>query len=95
MMSIVSDGGILSPMLMLHSTHVRMINEAIVSLTVMTATLAASDAAEADDNNPDAEFIHRNLHIDLVINGIKRCFCDESLNVPFEVKVTDLFSGGA
>lgn len=87
--SIIDNAGIPSVTLMLHSSHVRMLNEAIVALTVMTASLA-SDVV--DDNDADATLIHRNLHIDLVINGIKRCFCDESLTVPPEIKVRLHFS---
>ena len=84
MRSIVDNGGVASVTLMLHSTHVRMLNEAVVALTVLTATLC-NDVS--DDSDADATLIHRHLHIDLVINGIKRCFCEEALNVPPEVKV--------
>jgi hypothetical protein len=63
-----------------------MVNEALVALTVMTATLTCSGDAD------DAMLVHRHLHIDLVINGIKRCFCEPALNAPAEVKVNGFFS---
>ena len=72
MESLVSLGGLALVTPMLTSTHVRMQNEALVSLSILSATL-------------DEDTIHANLHTDLVINSIKNIICKES--VPDEVKV--------
>ena len=63
----------------------RMLNEALVALTVLAATFSGGEEAGGED----ADLVHRHLHMDLIINGIKRCFCEEgtSLVVPVEVKV--------
>jgi hypothetical protein len=86
MRSIVFSGGLPPVTLMLHSTHVRMLNEALVALTVLAATLCGS----GDGSGDDAMLVHRHLHMDLVINGIKRCFCEETLDIPVEVKVKNV-----
>ena len=58
--SIVSLGGVPHLTTMLMSSHVRMLNEALIALTVMAAVL-------------DESSVHAQLHTDLVINGVKRC----------------------
>ncbi len=62
-----------------------MLNEALVALTVLAATFSGGEEAGSED----ADLVHRHLHMDLIINGIKRCFCEEgtSMVVPVEVKV--------
>ena len=89
MRSIVFSGGLPPVTQMLHSNHVRMLNEAIVALTVMTATFA-DETGNGSEMSDDATLIHRHLHMDLIINGIKRCFVDQgsTIVVPVEVKVT-------
>ena len=71
MENIVAVGGLAHVTTMLMSTHVRMLNEALISLSVLSVTL-------------DADTVHAQLHTDLVINGIKKCL--ESESVPAEVK---------
>ena len=58
--SIVSLGGVPHLTTMLMSSHVRMLNEALIALTVLAAVL-------------DEAAVHAQLHTDLVINGVKRC----------------------
>lgn len=67
MRNVIRMGGLPSVTVMLHSSHARMANEALVALTTLTACLASSD------DEGDRELVHRHLHTDLVINGIKRC----------------------
>ena len=69
--SIVSLGGVPHLTTMLMSSHVRMLNEALIALTVMSALL-------------DEASVHAQLHTDLVINGIKRCV--GNVDHPIEVR---------
>ena len=66
-------GGLPSVTVMLHSSHARMLNEAIVSLTTLTASLASSEESS------DQALIHRHLHTDLVINGVIKCLNNADL----------------
>ena len=67
MKNVINMGGLPSVTVMLHSSHARMLNEAIVSLTTLTASLASSGESS------DQALIHRHLHTDLVINGVIKC----------------------
>jgi len=67
MKNVINMGGLPSVTVMLHSSHARMLNEAIVSLTTLTASLASSEESS------DQALIHRHLHTDLVINGVIKC----------------------
>jgi len=69
--SIVSLGGVAHLTTMLMSSHVRMLNEALIALTVVSVVL--------DENS-----VHAQLHTDLVINAIKRCVCNA--DIPVEVR---------
>ena len=71
MESIVSLGGVAHLTTMLMSSHVRMLNEALIALTVVSAVL--------DENS-----VHTQLHTDLVINAIKRCV--GNADIPVEVR---------
>ena len=73
MKNVLSMGGLPSVTVMLHSSHARMLNEAIVSLTTLTASLASSDDAS------DRDLVHRHLHTDLVINGVIKCLNNTDL----------------
>lgn len=73
MKNVMNMGGLPSITVMLHSSHPRMLNEALVSLTTLAASLAASDDTE------DHHLVHRHLHTDLVINGIKKCLNNTEL----------------
>ena len=53
MRNIVDCGGLAHVTTMLTSSHVRMVNEAIVSITILAATV-------------DPTTVHRHLHTDLV-----------------------------
>lgn len=75
MRNVINMGGLPSITVMLHSSHARMLNEAVVALTTLTATLAASSSSE------DQDLVHRHLHTDLVINGVKKCLNNEELPV--------------
>ena len=74
MKNVIEMGGLPAITVMLHSSHPRMVNEAIVSLTILSAgliTKSSTDQAEPEDE--DALLVHRHLHTDLVINGVKKC----------------------
>lgn len=70
METIVGNGGLPSLTTMLVSPHLRMLNEALISLALVAITL-------------DEETVHRHLHTDLVINAIKNCLKSSH---PFEAK---------
>lgn len=73
MKNIMNMGGLPSVTVMLHSSHPRMLNEALVSLTTLAGSLAGSDDTE------DHHLVHRHLHTDLVINGVKKCLNNTEL----------------
>ena len=75
MRNVINMGGLPSVTVMLHSSHARMLNEAIVALTTLTASLAASSVEDAADQT----LIHRHLHTDLVINGVIKCLNNSDL----------------
>lgn len=56
-----------------------MLNEAIVALTTLTASLAASSEASSAEDAADQTLIHRHLHTDLVINGVIKCLNNSDL----------------
>jgi hypothetical protein len=70
--SVVSCGGLPHVTAMLMSSHVRMLNEALVALAVLAASLASENV------------VHMQLHTDLVINALKNCLRHEEH--PLEVK---------
>lgn len=74
MKNVIKMGGLPSITVMLHSSHARMLNEAIVALTTMSASLAVSE-----DTPEDGNLIHRHLHTDLVINGLIKCLNNNEL----------------
>lgn len=74
MINVVNLGGLPAVTVMLHSSHPRMLNEALVALSVLSASLVSTE--------PD--LVHRHLHTDLVINGVKRCLNNKEL--PGEIK---------
>jgi len=73
MKNVINMGGLPSITVMLHSSHARMLNEAIVSLTTLTASLASSEETS------DQALVHRHLHTDLVINGVIKCLNNADL----------------
>ena len=92
MRNVINMGGLPSVTVMLHSSHARMLNEAIVALTTLTASLAASsvtssmassmassEAASSVEDAADQTLIHRHLHTDLVINGVIKCLNNSDL----------------
>jgi hypothetical protein len=63
----------------------RYVNEALLGLSVASAALTTGPCDETDEN---ALLIHRHLHMDLVINGIKRILQEQDpLKIPVEIKV--------
>jgi hypothetical protein len=76
MRNIINMGGLPAITVMLHSSHPRMLNEALVSLTVLSASLGGT--------SEDPALVHRHLHTDLIINGAKRCLNNPDL--PKELK---------
>ena len=58
MRTIVDCGGLAHVTTMLTSSHVRMVNEALVAITILAAAL-------------DGDTVHRHLHTDLV-RGLER-----------------------
>ena len=79
MRNVINMGGLPSVTVMLHSSHARMLNEAIVALTTLTASLAASSEASSAEDAADQTLIHRHLHTDLVINGVIKCLNNSDL----------------
>ena len=83
MRNVINMGGLPSVTVMLHSSHARMLNEAIVALTTLTASLAASSVASSEassaEDAADQTLIHRHLHTDLVINGVIKCLNNSDL----------------
>ena len=73
MKNVMNLGGLPAVTVMLHSTHARMLNEALVSLTILSSTLASSD------DTSDHDLLHRHLHTDLTINAVKRCLSNGDL----------------
>ncbi len=82
----IEMGGLPSITVMLHSSHPRMANEALVSLTILTAALCSADETleNGGDENPDFILVHRHLHTDLVINGVKKILQEPKF--PTEIK---------
>merc|ERR1712008_232437 len=79
MRNVINMGGLPSVTVMLHSSHARMLNEAIVALTTLTASLVASSVASSAEDAADQTLIHRHLHTDLVINGVIKCLNNSDL----------------
>ena len=73
MKNVMNMGGLPAVTVMLHSSHARMLNEALVSLTILSSALASS----SDDG--DHDLLHRHLHTDLIINAVKRCLTNNDL----------------
>ena len=73
MKNVMNLGGLPAVTVMLHSNHARMLNEALVSLTILSSTLAASSEAS------DHDLLHQHLHTDLTINAVKRSLTNTDL----------------
>ena len=98
MKKIIECGGLPHIVFMLHSNHVVMQNEAIISLTIMSSTflqgcnedeLQFSATNEPENktgatNISDPYIVSSQLHTDAVINGIKNCL--NNVDHPKEVK---------
>ena len=74
---VVDCGGLPHVTTMLMSSHIRMLNEAIIALTVLASSLTE-------------DVIHAQLHTDLVINGIKNALNAEESAMPVEMKLNSL-----
>ncbi len=70
---VAETGGLAQITPMLTSPHVKMRNEALVSLSVVAASL-------------DADQVHAHLHTDLVVNAVRRCIIGNSGDTPEEVR---------
>ena len=100
MKKIIECGGLPHIVFMLHSNHVVMLNEAIVSLTIMASTflqgytedqlqlhVAPKQQGQGENESSvlsDSHTVSSQLHTDAVINGIKNCL--KNSDCPKEVK---------
>ena len=100
MKKIIECGGLPHIVFMLHSNHVVMLNEAIVSLTIMVSTflqgytedqlqlhVAPKQQGQGENESSvlsDSHTVSSQLHTDAVINGIKNCL--KNSDCPKEVK---------
>ena len=86
MRNVINMGGLPSVTVMLHSSHARMLNEAIVALTTLTASLVASSVASSEPSSAedaaDQILIHRHLqtnigriHLIVQYHKIRRLDC--------------------
>ena len=78
---VIECGGLPPVVMMLHSRHGVMLNEALTALTVMAAVMISTKDEEGFSYKDQ---VVRQLHTDAVINGVKTAL--KSATVPVEIK---------